>query len=103
MRMSCNNDCNSTNETYDCVSELKSLLQAYIDLSKGVSRKRVESSDGSRGAVVEYTKGDLPTIANLYNQLYPVCGHLSPELPSFIRHTPINTVQRGVAIRGRWY
>jgi hypothetical protein len=99
--MSCNND--STCENYDCVSELKSLLQAYIDLSKGVSRKRVESSDGSRGAVVEYTKGDLQTIANLYNQLYPVCGHLSPELPSVIKHTPINTVQRGVAIRGRWY
>jgi hypothetical protein len=97
MLMSCNNDCSNG---YDCVNELKSLLQAYIDLSKGVSRKRVESSDGSRGAVVEYTKGDLPTI---YNQLYPVCGHLSPELPSVIKHTPINTVQRGVAIRGRWY
>lgn len=101
--MSCNNDCNSTNGTYDCVSELKSLLQAYIDLSKGVSRKRVESSDGSRGAVVEYTKGDLQTIANLYNQLYPVCGHLSPELPNVIKHTPVSTTQRGVGIRGRWY
>jgi hypothetical protein len=102
MRMSCNNDCNTENN-YDCVKELKSLLQAYIDLSKGVSRKRVESSDGSRGAVVEYTKGDLPTIANLYNQLYPICGHLAPELPTVIKHTPINTTQRGVAIRGRWF
>lgn len=101
--MSCNNDCSNNGETYSCVSELKSLLQAYIDLSKGVSRKRVESSDGSRGAVVEYTKGDLPTIANLYNQLYSVCGAMSPELPNMIKHTPVSTVQRGVAIRGRWY
>lgn len=101
--MSCNNDCNNSSGAYDCVKELKSLLQAYIDLSKGVSRKRVESSDGSRGAVVEYTKGDLQAIANLYNQLYPVCGFMSPELPSVIRHVPINTTQRGVGIRGRWY
>lgn len=101
--MSCNNDCSTTNANYDCVSELKSLLQAYIDLSKGVSRKRIESSDGSRGAVVEYTKGDLQTISNLYNQLYPVCGHLAPELPNSIKHTPVSTTQRGGAIRGRWF
>lgn len=101
--MSCNNDCNNTSGAYDCVNELKSLLQAYIDLSKGVSRKRVESSDGSRGAVVEYTKGDLQTIANLYNQLYLVCGSMSPELPNMIKHTPVSTTQRGVGIRGRWY
>lgn len=101
--MSCNNDCNNTTDAYDCAKELKSLFQAYIDLSKGVSRKRVESSDGSRGAVVEYTKGDLQTIANLYNQMHPICGHLSPELPNMIKHTPISTVQRGRAIKARWY
>ena len=100
--MSCNNNCNS-NTSNTCINELKSLLQAYIDLSKGVARKRVESSDGSSGAVVEYTKGDLQTIANLYNQLYPVCGFMDSTLPTMIKHTPINTVQRGVAIRGRWY
>jgi hypothetical protein len=101
--MGCENNCNNDSTTYDCENELRSLFQAYIDLSKGHSRKRVESSDGSRGAVVEYTKGDLPTIANLYNQLYPLCGHLVPDLPSVIKHVPTNTVQRGVAIRGRWY
>lgn len=100
--MSCNNDCNNTPQ-YDCVKRLKELFQAYIDLSQGASRKRIESSDGSRGAVVEYTKGDLPTIANLYNQLHPKCGHLAPELPNVIKHTPINTTQRGGAIRGRWF
>jgi hypothetical protein len=101
--MGCENNCNNDSTTYDCQNELRSLFQAYIDLSKGQSRKRVESSDGSRGAVVEYTKGDLPTIANLYNQLYPLCGHLVPDLPNAIKHVPINTIQRGVAIRGRWY
>lgn len=101
--MACNET--ETAPVFDCVTQLKLLLDAYSKLSMGSKHVKVEHSDGGRVASMEFFKPDLPRIASMYNQLYASCGaSLGAGYPSKLIITPetYSVTARGNPSRARF-
>lgn len=97
--MTCNN-CTTPEapETaYDCQAELRGLYEAYKKLAQGRNSVVIEHKDQR----VEYGRGNIQAVANLYNALYVKCG-AGTDLPEKITVTG-SVVRRGPAVRSQYY